>query len=151
MSDFFAQLERRRAASAPVLDAAVEEAPAAPAEDAAVLHAARKAALRRTNLFDARYYLERYPDIAEAGVDAFDHFYDHGYTEGRCPNPYFDPLWYSARNPDVASGGLQPLYHYAFNGDAEGRSPGPMFDTAWYRERYAIPARECALSHWLAN
>ncbi|GAA0589639.1 hypothetical protein GCM10009416_30260 [Craurococcus roseus] len=152
MSDFFAQLERRRAASAPALDPVVEEALAAvPAEDTEALHAARKAALRRTNLFDSRYYLERYPDIAEAGVDAFDHFYDHGYTEGRCPNPYFDPLWYSARNPDVATGGLQPLYHYAFHGDAEGRSPSPMFDTAWYRERYGIPAGECALSHYLAN
>jgi glycosyltransferase involved in cell wall biosynthesis len=153
MSEFFAQLERRRAASAAALDPVVEAALAAePApEDDAVLHAARKAALRRTNLFDSRYYLERYPDIADAGVDAYDHFYDHGHTEGRCPNPYFDPLWYTARNPDVAAGGLQPLYHYAFNGDAEGRSPGPLFDAAWYRERYRLAPGECALSHWLAN
>jgi glycosyltransferase involved in cell wall biosynthesis len=149
MSEFFALLERRRAA-APADQPPAEEAPAPEVREEA-LRQARKAALRRTNLFDARFYLEAYPDIGAAGVDPFEHFHDHGHTEGRQPNPYFDPLWYVARNPDVAASGMQPLFHYAFHGDAEGRRPGPLFDTAWYRERYAIPANERALSHFLAN
>jgi len=36
--------------------------------------------------FDAEWYLVRYPDIALAGVDAFEHFLDHGLREGRKPN-----------------------------------------------------------------
>jgi hypothetical protein len=35
--------------------------------------------------FDATYYLEAYPDVAEAKVDPFEHFMHQGYREGRNP------------------------------------------------------------------
>src|SRR3974390_1299930 len=42
--------------------------------------------LRESGLFDVGYYTIAYPDIAKAGVDALEHFYFHGYLEGRRPN-----------------------------------------------------------------
>ena len=36
--------------------------------------------------FDADWYLVRYPDIALAGIDAFEHYLDHGLSEGRKPH-----------------------------------------------------------------
>jgi glycosyltransferase involved in cell wall biosynthesis len=149
MTEFFALLDRRRGAHAsPSTEAPAGTAPAAPVAAEAV-RAVRMATLAGTGLFDAAHYLTAYPDIAAAGIEPFAHFYDHGYGEGRRPNPYFDPLWYLAQNPDVAEGGLNPLFHYAFHGDGEGRRPSPLFDPAWYRARYDLPASENALAHWL--
>lgn len=36
-------------------------------------------------LFDRKFYLSTYPDIAAAGVDPFKHYLKHGYGEGRLP------------------------------------------------------------------
>lgn len=33
--------------------------------------------------FDARFYLEQYPDIAQARVDPADHYLEYGRFEGR--------------------------------------------------------------------
>jgi len=145
MTDFFAMLDRRRGAPAP--DA---EPPATPIS-AEALRAVRMAVLARSGLFDRDHYLATSPDIAAAGVDPFAHFYDHGFTEGRWPNPYFDPAFYLAQNPDVAAEGINPLFHYAVHGDAEGRKPCPFFDPAWYRERHGLAAEENALAHWLRH
>ena len=35
--------------------------------------------------FDPEWYLSAYPDVAQAGVDPFDHFWRHGRLEGRLP------------------------------------------------------------------
>ena len=155
MSDFFADLVRRRGATPGAAAQAAQEAKVRiavpPAKQAEMLRAGRLQALSRMGLFDADYYLATHPDIAQAGVEPFEHFFDHGWKEGRRPNPYFDPLWYIEQHRDVASTGLNPLYHYAFHGDAEGRRAAPLFDSAWYRKRYEIPAAQTALAHWLAN
>jgi hypothetical protein len=52
---------------------------------------ARRLFLRR-KLFDAAFYLERYPDLAAANVHPFAHYLLHGAAEGRKPNPWLDPL-----------------------------------------------------------
>ncbi len=39
--------------------------------------------LRRQGLFDARAYLERYPDVAQSGADPLQHYITHGQAEGR--------------------------------------------------------------------
>jgi glycosyltransferase involved in cell wall biosynthesis len=107
--------------------------------------------LTQMNLFDEEYYQTMHPDIREANVDAFDHFYTYGYKEGRKPNPTFDPLWYMQVNPDVAASELQPLLHYALLGEKEGRRPSALFDPAWYRAKYKIPDNENCLAHYLVN
>ena len=40
------------------------------------------------NFVDPEFYCERYADIKLAGVDAVSHFVNHGWSEGRDPNPY---------------------------------------------------------------
>jgi hypothetical protein len=83
-------------------------------------------------LFDAPWYLERYPDVRATGFGPESHYRRHGAREGRDPNPFFDTGWYLERNPDVAQGRLNPLDHYLLFGAAEGRDPSRRFDTAWY-------------------
>ena len=79
------------------------------------------AAIHRTGLFDAAYYLENNPDVAADGVDPALHFAQRGWKEGRRPCPQFDPVLYFEQNPDVARAGVNPLLHYAERGRAEGR------------------------------
>ena len=84
--------------------------------------------LRESGLFDVGYYTITYPDITKAGVDALEHFYFHGYLEGRRPNSIFDPIWYLTTYSDVKIAGIQPLLHYVQFGEPEGRRPSPFFD-----------------------
>jgi hypothetical protein len=107
--------------------------------------------IAKTGLFDDQYYLARYPDIAEAGISALEHFYDFGFLEGRRPNFYFDPLWYLDSNQDVKQARIHPLVHYITHGDSEGRKPSLNFDSSWYRKQNNIPDSENALLHYLKN
>ncbi|GAC13354.1 glycosyltransferase [Aliiglaciecola lipolytica] len=43
--------------------------------------------LQNSKLFDSPWYLRRYPDIAEAGVNPVEHFVNNGINEGRDCNP----------------------------------------------------------------
>jgi hypothetical protein len=81
-------------------------------------------------LFDAEWYLARYPDIR--GQDPLDHYRRHGAREGRDPNPMFSARWYLDRYADVADSGLSPLEHYVSRGAALDRDPGPLFSATWY-------------------
>jgi ubiquinone/menaquinone biosynthesis C-methylase UbiE len=74
-------------------------------------------------MFDADYYLQAYPDIAEARVDPVEHYLTCGAAEGRNPSPLFDTVAYLQQNPDVAASNMNPLVHYLLYGAAEGRSP----------------------------
>jgi hypothetical protein len=42
-------------------------------------------------IFSGDFYLSVYPDVANAGVDPWEHFSKHGLLEGRAPSPYVDP------------------------------------------------------------
>ncbi|MCU0723966.1 MAG: glycosyltransferase, partial [Planctomycetes bacterium] len=94
-----------------------------------------RAALEACGLFDPAAYLERYPDVARAGVPPVLHYLEHGDREGRRPHPLFEPEYYLARNPDVARSGAPSLLHYAGHGEREGRRPNPYFDPAFYARR----------------
>lgn len=48
---------------------------------------ADRAAVRRTGLFDAAWYVKANPDVAAAGVDPIGHYLRHGIGENRAPNP----------------------------------------------------------------
>lgn len=41
--------------------------------------------LKQMGLFDQAYYSSTYPDVAAVGADPFEHFFFHGYKEGRRP------------------------------------------------------------------
>jgi hypothetical protein len=90
---------------------------------------ARRLFLRR-KLFDAAFYLERYPDLAAANVHPFAHYLLHGAAEGRKPNPWFDPDYYLARSPQarrrVDLNGRDPFVDFLEHGAKEHSSPHPL-------------------------
>jgi hypothetical protein len=87
-------------------------------------------------LFDANWYLKRYPDVANAGISPLTHYIKRGAAARYDPNPMFSTAWYLDHYPDIASARINPLVHYAAHGGFEGRDPHPLFDTVWYRQRY---------------
>jgi glycosyltransferase involved in cell wall biosynthesis len=107
--------------------------------------------LLRSQLFDGKWYLRRYPDVAAARLDPLTHYIRHGAREGRNPNPLFDSEWYLDCNPDVAAAGINPLVHYSEYGNIEGRDPHPSFSTRNYLEQNPEVAASglSALAHYL--
>lgn len=98
--------------------------------------------------FDAFYYLKSNPDLQEFGTAVLQHYHQHGWREGRKPNPFFDPHWYLSQNRDVIG---DPLLHYVLRGEREKRRPIAWFDPVWYARTYRVPERMLALAHYLAN
>ncbi len=70
-------------------------------------------------------YLRRYPDVAASGANPIEHYFLHGWREGRWISRKFDPAFYLASNPDVRASRQEPLFHFFLHGKAEGRSPAP--------------------------
>lgn len=63
-----------------------------------------------SGLFDATWYLEKYPDISAAGMDPLAHYMQFGAGEGREVGPAFDVTSYLARQLGAAS--ANPLLHF---------------------------------------
>jgi GT2 family glycosyltransferase len=79
--------------------------------------------LNSSSLFSSKWYLMRYPDVAESGIDALTHYIECGAYEGRNPSPDFDGAFYLKSNPDVYLEKTNPLFHYILFGMNEGRRP----------------------------
>ncbi|MEN4644415.1 rhamnan synthesis F family protein [Pantoea agglomerans] len=116
--------------------------------------------------FDSQWYLTTYSDIADSGVDAYEHYLEHGRHEGRYPSekalknavaPDLDEEWYLATYSDVKSAGLNALHHYIHYGRIEGRFSSLArlyaqdFDEKWYVEKYpdVVAAGIEPLEHFL--
>jgi hypothetical protein len=115
--------------------------------------------------FDRSWYLAAYPDVAEAGIDPYEHYKVYGKGEGRYPTAIaaeealgFDRAWYLAAYPDVAEAGIDPYEHYKVYGKGEGRHPTATaaeealgFDRAWYLGAYpdVAAAGQDPFRHWL--
>ena len=65
-----------------------------------------------SSLFQASWYLKRYPDVAFAGINPASHYLRSGAGEGRDPGPDFSTRDYLAEHPDVETRGLNPLVHF---------------------------------------
>jgi hypothetical protein len=92
--------------------------------------------LIQTGLFDAAWYVRKYPETAENGRTPVEHYLEEGYLRGYRPNPLFDSRWYLQHYDDVRHAGINPLVHYLQNGYREGRNPGPGFETDFYLLTY---------------
>ncbi|MEE2001524.1 CDP-glycerol glycerophosphotransferase family protein [Alkalimonas sp. MEB108] len=79
--------------------------------------------IANSDYFDANYYLEHNPDVAEAGIDPVEHFLKFGGFEGRKPSERFDPEFYLQKYEDVAESGMNPLLHFIQSGAEENREP----------------------------
>lgn len=78
--------------------------------------------LRDSKLFNEKWYLNNYLDVADAGVNPIEHYLQYGWSEGRNPSELFNTVAYLQDNPDVANSKMCPLLHYLDFGYAEGRS-----------------------------
>lgn len=83
-------------------------------------------------LFDTKWYLNRYADIAHSGVDPYVHYLRSGAAQGRDPHPLFSTEFYLRNNPDVVASDINPLVHYLRRGARELRDPHPLFSTEFY-------------------
>lgn len=67
--------------------------------------------LRKSALFDATWYLERYPDVRQSGVDPAVHYLKYGAWEGRDPSPDFCTREYLQQHPYLEAMKQNPLLH----------------------------------------
>jgi hypothetical protein len=88
-------------------------------------------------LFDTKFYLETYTDVASAGVNPLMHYLLQGGFENRKPCLEFDSTFYLSSNPDVKALKSNPLSHFILLGAREGRKPNAIFDSAFYLKQYA--------------
>ena len=65
-----------------------------------------------SQFFDAEYYLRNHPD----SQDAVEHYYYHGWKEGKNPSELFDTKYYLSMYEDVAASAMNPLLHYILTG-----------------------------------
>ena len=82
--------------------------------------------LLNSELFDATWYLNQYPDVASSDSDPVKHFLVFGGSERRNPSAHFDTAKYLQLHPDVKQLGLNPLLHYELHGRHEGREIAPV-------------------------
>ena len=82
--------------------------------------------IRKSDLFDSDWYLQRYQDVASLGIDPIEHYVRFGTLLGRSPHPLFDAPWYSAYHTDVARSGKEALMHFIHFGRHEGRKTRPV-------------------------
>ncbi len=94
--------------------------------------------------FDPAHYLTTYPDIAEAGVDPFEHYLRWGFREGRNPSATFDTRFYVQRYLDTDPA-QNPLLHYrAFRNVLRLHPTPPQHEHAVFDEvrRFTRPGPE---------
>jgi hypothetical protein len=80
--------------------------------------------------FDKAFYLQRYPDVRQAGMGAAAHYLRHGAAEGRKPNRLFEPDYYASCCPEARKS-ASPLLHFIATGGLFG-NPHPLFDCDAY-------------------
>ncbi|MFN7003889.1 MAG: glycosyltransferase, partial [Roseinatronobacter sp.] len=108
--------------------------------------------------FSTRFYLERSPDVARAGVHPFLHYLKWGKLEGRLPHPAylpgfpdpeadgpevtllrrdFDVEFYEAAHPEIVQCHIDAALHYFHFGWKLDRDPSPHFSTRFYLDSNA--------------
>mgnify|MGYP002737819136 CR=1 FL=1 len=126
------QLSTRSEPPQPEPAAAAPEPPAKPAITVYQKDPSRLAKdaelVRQSALFDAQWYLKRYPDIAQHprfAKEPLAHYLMHGGHEERNPSPGFNSAFYLASYADVRGSGENPLVHYLSYGQQEKRRVRP--------------------------
>ncbi len=71
--------------------------------------------IKRSTLFDPRYYLFTYPDVRIADIDPLWHYVKIGWKEGRSPSENFDLSHYISINEGMGTPSVNPLVYYLKN------------------------------------
>ncbi|MCQ2390815.1 MAG: hypothetical protein MJ240_05290 [Kiritimatiellae bacterium] len=77
--------------------------------------------IRRSEFFDADWYLTNNPDVDVSGMDPARHYLIYGHVGNRNPSPYFVNEEYYALHNDVRAAKMNPLLHFERYGRREGR------------------------------
>ena len=120
--------------------------------------------IRESGIFDESYYLNRYIDVAQSGLDPIGHYMSSGWKEGRDPSSQFSTRSYLSANPNIE---INPLLHYLAQGPGKNLdqhvvatqvqlvAESGVFDPAFYLEAYQDvadagiePALHFVLSGW---
>lgn len=75
--------------------------------------------IERSGLLDGDWYFSEYPNAANCGCEAAEHYVRYGVFKGYNPNRSFNTFEYLLDNPDVARAGMNPLVHYILHGQFE--------------------------------
>lgn len=78
--------------------------------------------IKRSKLFDEKYYLQMNLDVAKKGINPLKHYIAYGENENRQPNDSFNPRYYQQKYKDIRDSGISPFYHFVKYGLKEGRS-----------------------------
>jgi acyl-coenzyme A synthetase/AMP-(fatty) acid ligase len=121
-------------------------------------------------LFDPEWYLSKYPDIAQAGMDPLSHYLTLGWRENRTPSLIFNATLYASVCKDFRPGRQNPVLHYLLSGrfkastrkavrellvsteDSEKIIATGWFDAEWYSREYPTVAYHGRrpLEHYMA-
>ena len=71
--------------------------------------------IKRTPLFDEKWYLETNPDVKNMKGGAIKHYVVNGWKEGRNPNKEFDGEMYLKNFPQLKEMNVCPLFHFIKN------------------------------------
>jgi glycosyltransferase involved in cell wall biosynthesis/GT2 family glycosyltransferase len=93
----------------------------------------RSRSLRPIPEFDSDYYLGKNPDVKQAGIDPFEHFFQNGWAEGRDPSPGFDTRFYVRRHLG-GDKSQNPFEHYLLKGRDLGLITVAPMETTWASE-----------------
>ncbi len=130
----------------------------------AIEHWENYSIVKKSRLFDARYYLKNYPDVLRSGMDPVMHYVAYGYKEGRNPCASFDTVEYAIRHGIPSYSEVNPfveyIRHFYPHEEFPERQHGMHlpdnsipFDPAYYLKKYPdlsyseIDAREHFLLH----
>lgn len=81
----------------------------------------RRDTIISSGLFDADWYLAKYPDVAEQNIDPLTHFVQFGSRELRSPSAEFNARNYYAANMDLRDHRIEPVFHFILRGKKENR------------------------------
>lgn len=85
--------------------------------------------VKSSNTFDPHFYLNKYPDVLNAGMDPLTHYLQFGSFENRDPSATFNNRYYKAQmTPDEVKT-LNPLVHYIKIGQTQGYSTNALSQT----------------------
>ncbi len=104
--------------------------------------------IKKSQLFDERYYVTHYPAVLQSGLGCLEHYLQLGSAAGMRPNAFFDDAYYREANPDVRVSGVNPLVHYIKCGAREGRNPSRSFNTRQYLEKHPDVAAQRVNPLW---
>ena len=97
--------------------------------------------IKKSYLFDKKYYLKTCPDIKNANIDPIEHFMEYGWQEGRNPSDKFDTNFYLETYKDVKDANINPLIHFIKYGKKEKRKILPEYKQVFLINKLTILIR----------